>query len=83
MIVLFLHEDIRAASSKNVPSSMPKCADSDSSHACAKSHPGICSLLIHSIVTNDLGLRFPHMPGHVLAWHVQTDSFVSTRRHIL
>ena len=30
-----------------------KCSDSDSSHACAKSHLGICSTLIHSIVSND------------------------------
>ena len=32
-----------------------KCPDSDSSHACAKSDPGICSPLIHSIVSNVSG----------------------------
>ena len=30
-----------------------KCTDSDSYSACAKSHPGICSPLIHSIVSID------------------------------
>ena len=30
-----------------------KCTDSDPSHACAKSHPCICSQLIHSIVSDD------------------------------
>ena len=30
-----------------------KCTDSSSFRACAKSHPGICSPLIHSIVSND------------------------------
>ena len=30
-----------------------KCIVSDSSHSCAKSHLGICSPLIHSIVSND------------------------------
>ena len=35
--------------------------DSVSSHACAKSHPGICSPSIHSIVSNDsvVGQRRP------------------------
>ena len=28
-----------------------KCTDSDSSRACAKPYPGICSALIHSIVS--------------------------------
>ena len=27
--------------------------DSYSSHACTKSHPGICSPLVHSLVSND------------------------------
>ena len=31
----------------------PKCTDSDSSHTCAKSQLGICSPLIHSVVSND------------------------------
>ena len=30
-----------------------KCTDTDLSYACAKSHPDICSPLIHSIVSND------------------------------
>ena len=30
-----------------------ECTYSGSSHACAKFYPGICSLLIHSIVSND------------------------------
>ena len=30
-----------------------KCTDLDSSHTFAKSHLGICSPLIHSIVSND------------------------------
>ena len=30
-----------------------KCTVSDSSHTCTKSHPGICSSLRHSIVSND------------------------------
>ena len=30
-----------------------KCIDSDSSQACAKFHPDICSILIQSIVFND------------------------------
>ena len=30
-----------------------KCTDSDSSRTCAKSHPGICSPLIYSIVSYD------------------------------
>ena len=29
-----------------------KCIGTDSSRACAKSHPGLCSSLIHSIVSN-------------------------------
>ena len=38
-----------------------KCSNSDSSHACAKYHSGICSPLIHSIVSSDSvsGLRRP------------------------
>ena len=30
-----------------------KCTDSDSSDACANSHPDICSRLIHSVMSND------------------------------
>ena len=30
-----------------------KCTDTDSSRACSKSHPSLCSQLIHSIVSND------------------------------
>ena len=30
------------------------CTDSDSSHACANSHPGIYSPLVHLIVSNDI-----------------------------
>ena len=30
-----------------------KCTDSDSSHACAKSHPGICAPLIYCVLSYD------------------------------
>ena len=42
-----------AASSENAPSSMRKICRFRSFCTCAKSHPGICSLLKHLIVSND------------------------------
>ena len=38
---------------KNYLRTCVKCIDSDSSRACAKSHPSICSPFVHSIVSND------------------------------
>ena len=70
--------DIWAASNETVPSNMRNTRRFRSPCACAENHPGlICSLFIHSIVSNDsvsddegldqtaqadLGLRCPHMP---------------------
>ena len=39
--------------------SRAKCTSLDSFHTCAKSHPGICSPLIHSVVYNISCLRTP------------------------
>ena len=39
-----------------------KCTNSDSSRACLKSHPGICSPLIHSIVSNDSSISGQRRP---------------------
>ena len=45
--------DIWTAPSENDLRTRAKCTDSESSHACAKSHPDICFPLVHSVVSND------------------------------
>ena len=44
---------IWATQSENVPSSMRNMCGFTSSCACARSHPSLCSPLIHSIVSNE------------------------------
>ena len=70
---------------------MPKCTDSDSSHACAKAHPGICFALIHSIMVNNSvrGQRGPcsdcanAQAEHGLRWpHKPEESFTHGATHL-
>ena len=46
---------IWAASSEKCLRGCAKCADSHHPCACARSHQGLCSPLIHSVVSNDSG----------------------------
>ena len=46
-----------AVSGKKVPSSMHKMCEFTSSGTCARSPSDLCSLLIHSLVSNDSGSR--------------------------
>ena len=47
-----------------------QCTNSDSSHACAKSYPGMCSPLIHCVVPND------SVRGHLRSWSACVDAQV-------
>ena len=69
-----------------------KFTDSDSSHACAKSHPVICLPLVHCIVCNDSvsGRRRPwsdcaDLQSDLGLWcpHMPEDTFPHGRAHII
>ena len=51
--LLLLCRNIWVASSEKVPSNIRRMRKFRSSYSCAMYHPGLCSLLIHSIVSND------------------------------
>ena len=71
-----------ATPSEKGPSNMAKCTDSDSSHVCAKSHPGICSPLIHSMVSNNSVSRQRRLWSGCAVWSGPLQSAYAWQFHI-
>ena len=53
LLSCFLTNIIMFRPKRKLSRAYAKCTESNSSHACAKSHPGICYRLVHFTVSND------------------------------